>query len=746
MITPILKRAQNSIILLLLSSGLFTGFMLGASHADAAMEFDFSAQYSVGQRPFAIAMEDFDSDGDIDIATVNDANHTISVLLNNGNGIFSAESTIDVALEFPHSIKSGDLDNDGDADLVVSSGTLDHKVVVLLNNGNAVFETDSVLLAEGVPHTITIADFNNDGNLDIATSNSYRFVFTVFLNDGSGKFIASSKPTVGHTSHGITSADFDNDGDADLALAQAEDNNVVMFINNGSGTFTRGATVPVPLPFRIESSDFDSDGDIDISTVNNQNHTVSILLNNGNSTFIPNNVVVGNYPNSITIEDVDNDGDIDIIVAGGTNKDLSILLNNGFGVFSIEKNVSINEYLNAIAAADFDDDGDIDLATTFGVSDFYVAILLQAGSPNTAPILNLIGNQNIPENQNLSFSLSANDPDSDSLIYSVSGLPSGAILNANTGEFMWTPGYNNSGVYPVTFVVSDGTLSDSESIEITVSNSNRAPALDIIGNQVISENQNLSFILNATDPDGDILTYGASNLPNGATFNLVTRTFSWTPGYTASGNYENVEFTVNDNGSPMELDVERITITVGDANRAPVFISPGAQEVLENQQLSFVLSASDPDIDTVTLSASGLPAGAIFNILTGLFTWTPTVSQEGVYVVTFIATDNGIPAESSVINVVITVGDNPTPIEQAKDIVDRVANLDLPINVENSYMANLQKVASFIEEGTIQATVNQLNAFINKVSQDYNQNKITIQVRNSLVAMAQGLIGDLVGN
>src|SRR5262249_50052700 len=153
----------------------------------------------------------------------------------------------------------------------------------------------------------------------------------------------------------------------------------------------------------------------------------------------------------------------------------------------------------------------------------------------------------------------------------------------------------------------------------TVNNVNRAPVLDTIGNKSVDENQTLTFSLAATDPDGDALTYSASNLPANATFNASTRTFSWTPGYSQAGNYPNVEFTVSDNGSPMMLDFEDITITVGDVNRPPDLVPVGSQQVLEHQTLTFTVSATDPDGNSVTLSASGMPSGATFNTSTGVF-------------------------------------------------------------------------------------------------------------------------------
>lgn len=274
---------------------------------------------------------------------------------------------------------------------------------------------------------------------------------------------------------------------------------------------------------------------------------------------------------------------------------------------------------------------------------------------------------------------------------------------------------------------------------------NHAPVLTPIGNQSVTEGGALTFTLSATDPDGDSLNYSAANLPSGATFDPQTHVFSWTPSYSQAGNYPDVEFTVTDNGSPMELAMELITITVGNVNRAPVFTPVGTQEVLENTALSFAVAATDPDSDAVILAATNTPTGATFNQSTGVFSWIPSLTQAGVYVVTFVATDNGMPIEQATLDVVITVGDNPTPVEQSVALVNTVVNYALPTNVENSYLANLKKVEKFIEDGKVASAINQLNAFISKVENDYNNGVITQAERDYLVGVAQQLIAVLSG-
>jgi uncharacterized delta-60 repeat protein len=95
---------------------------------------------------------------------------------------------------------------------------------------------------------------------------------------------------------------------------------------------------------------------------------------------------------------------------------------------------------------------------------------------------------------------------------------------------------------------------------------NLPPVLDPIGDKSVNEGQTLTFTVSATDPEGGLLTYSASNLPSGASFNPSTRTFTWTPSYRQVGSYPNVVFTVTDQGTPQLSDSEAITITV---NRLP---------------------------------------------------------------------------------------------------------------------------------------------------------------------------------
>ena len=96
---------------------------------------------------------------------------------------------------------------------------------------------------------------------------------------------------------------------------------------------------------------------------------------------------------------------------------------------------------------------------------------------------------------------------------------------------------------------------------------NHNPVLNSIGDKTCNEGVNLTFTISATDIDNDSLTFSATSLPSGASFNADTNTFSWTPAYSQSGTYQ-VTFTVRDDYGGQASETIRIVV-----NDIPVFVS-----------------------------------------------------------------------------------------------------------------------------------------------------------------------------
>ncbi len=92
----------------------------------------------------------------------------------------------------------------------------------------------------------------------------------------------------------------------------------------------------------------------------------------------------------------------------------------------------------------------------------------------------------------------------------------------------------------------------------------------------------------------------------------------------------------------------------GVANHAPIFTPVAAQTVAEGSTLTFTVSATDSDSDSLTYSASGLPKGATFTAATRTFTWTPSDTQSGAYSVTFMVTDPYGAADTMAVAITVT--------------------------------------------------------------------------------------------
>lgn len=267
---------------------------------------------------------------------------------------------------------------------------------------------------------------------------------------------------------------------------------------------------------------------------------------------------------------------------------------------------------------------------------------------NRPPVLAEIPDHTVKENEELRIQLQGSDPDREDtgkLQYSSPDLPAGATLDASTGLFRWIPDFDQSGEYTVTFMVSDGFLTDTKTAHITVIHVNRPPTLADPGTFTVNENELLTFTVSGSDPDREDegkLTFSATQLPEGAVFDSIRREFRWTPHYEQSGSYE-VRFEVSD---PDGLKDQKIAvIQVNHVNRPPVLAEIASVEIKENMPIEVHFQGSDPDReDQIKLrySVNPLPKGATLNPETGLFLWTPDFDQSGEYDLLVTLTDGAL--------------------------------------------------------------------------------------------------------
>lgn len=273
---------------------------------------------------------------------------------------------------------------------------------------------------------------------------------------------------------------------------------------------------------------------------------------------------------------------------------------------------------------------------------------------NLPPDIAPIGNRVLTVGESVVLPIIANDPNEiDRVTLTTSQLATNMVFvetpgNPASGTLAFRPAAHQVGTFGLNVEArDDGTpvLTDSELVTFTVLDpANGCPVLAPIGNRDLTPGIPHVFALAASDPDGEPLTFSASFLPPGASFDPATRTFSWTPTAAQSGVFTGAVFEVRDAAVPACADREVVGFSVQPANRFPVLAPIGDREASENDMISLTASATDPDGDGVILSAEPLPLGASFDPETGLLMWRPTLGQAGVYQVTFRATDAGSPA------------------------------------------------------------------------------------------------------
>lgn len=244
------------------------------------------------------------------------------------------------------------------------------------------------------------------------------------------------------------------------------------------------------------------------------------------------------------------------------------------------------------------------------------------------------------------------------------GIVFGLLIAVLGGNFLFVaPAYAIHDEKPLCYLIfwRDGRCEDDDDSgsytppSTTPTSTNHAPVFT--GGQTsftVNTGNTLQFSVSAFDQDGDAITYGASFLPGGASFDSNSHTFSWTPSNSQAGTYM-VQFSAYDGKA---YAFQSVTINVNSANnggnpntgnRKPVWNTIGTQNAVPNRLIQFTVFATDADGDQITYSALNLPAGAYFDGYTRTFSWTPDEYQLGAHIVTFTAYDQQERADMGVV-------------------------------------------------------------------------------------------------
>ena len=182
---------------------------------------------------------------------------------------------------------------------------------------------------------------------------------------------------------------------------------------------------------------------------------------------------------------------------------------------------------------------------------------------NVAPTISSSATFSAAENQTSIGSVSASDPDGDSLTYSISGSEIN-ISSSGVLTFASAPDYETKNSYTATVTVSDGTDSVTQAITVNITDvdeavPNSAPTFTSSTSYSVNENQTAIGSVSATDEDGDSLTYSIS----GSEINISSSgvlTFASAPDYETKNSYT-ATVTVSDGTASV---TQNITVNVTD--------------------------------------------------------------------------------------------------------------------------------------------------------------------------------------
>ena len=284
-----------------------------------------------------------------------------------------------------------------------------------------------------------------------------------------------------------------------------------------------------------------------------------------------------------------------------------------------------------------------------------------------APMLAQPSDMTLTVGETADQTLHATDADGNPLTFSKASGPTYMTVTttdpgagAATGNVHLAPGPLDTGITNAGIRVTDGLFADQASFQIRSLGPNVAPVLTQPADMTVGEGESLPQTLNASDANGDPLSF---YLASGPAYVVVTTVdpgagnsvgqIVVSPGF---GSHGTVGVTVGASDGVLS-DEKAFSITVTKVNASPVLTQPSDMTVLVDEIKDQALSASDPNGDPVTFSKVSGPSYMTVTTVdavagTGNVRLNPRSNDGGAQTVTVLVTDGALSDQKSfVVNV-----------------------------------------------------------------------------------------------